>query len=92
MHQEVEEQKEAPVPAPTTGEFKPAADDQHKLQHINEFKTLKLLQGVKFGLSVGRAARIAKLPTPNAHFVLTHYEHSKRAKLDEYNVSKTTLE
>ena len=92
MNKEIEEQKEGPVPAPIAGESEPAAEDQHTNQHIDELKKLKLVQGVKFGLSVGRAARIAKLASPSAHLVLRSYKQSKRAKLDEYNVSKTTLE
>ena len=75
------------MPAPTTGESQPDADDQHKLQFIDEFKKLKLLQGVKFGLSVGRAARMVKLASTSAHLVLKNYEQSKRARLDEWNVS-----
>ena len=82
-----EEQKEAPVPAPKTGESQPDADAQRQLQFIDELKKLKLVQGVKFGLSVGRAARIVKLASTSAHLVLKHYEQSKRAKLDEWNVS-----
>ena len=88
MNQEVEEQKEAPVPAPTAGESQPDADEQRKLQFIDELKKLKLVQGVKFGLSVGRAARIVNLPISIAHLVLRNYVQSKRAKLDDkYNVS-----
>ena len=83
MNKEIEEHKEGPVPAPIAGESEPAAEDQH----IEELKQLKLVQGVKFGLSVGRAARIVKLASTSAHLVLKHYEQSKRAKLDEWNVS-----
>ena len=82
MNQEEEERKEVPVAAPTTGESLPGADEQ-RLQHIDELKKLKLVQAVKFGLSVARAARIAKLAKPSdAHFVLQDYEQSKRARLD----------
>ena len=83
MNQEEEERKEVPVAAPTTGESLPDADEQ-RLQHIDELKKLKLVRAVKLGLSVARAARIAKLAKPSAaHLVLQNYEQSKRARLDE---------
>ena len=88
MNQELEQQKEGPVPPPTTGESQPGAEEQRTtLNEIDELKKLKLVKGVKFGLSVARAARIVELPTPSARLALRDYAQSKRAKLDKYNVS-----
>ena len=47
----------------TTGESDPEVNRKRTHQHIDEYKKLKLVKAVKLGLSVGRAARIVKMPS-----------------------------
>ena len=67
-------QEASPTSTPTAGGSESQWITLHKVQHVDEYKKIKLIKAVNLGLSVSRAGSIADVCTLTAHQIMKKYE------------------
>ena len=77
MSHNIEEQKDVAVQeASTTTGVEPASQVSTKrtYQHTDDYKKLKLIQAVDFGLNISAASRLVEMSVPTAHLLMRKFE------------------
>ena len=87
MKENHEEEMGAPImvssaAAPTTDESSSSTVILRANLDTKKYRKGLLVRAVTLGLTVARAARIAKIRTPSAHLALQKHQATKRAKSD----------